>query len=170
MRPITREQYEALHAGASGRYRALFDLLWWTGARISEALGDAVTGIPALIGADVLALVERGYVQTSGKGGKRRTLVLPPGGRDALRDFAAGLDGDGPAFPISPQAVNAALHRLGFGGGAHSFRHAYRTRLRQAGVGEEMQRALMGHSVKDVTAGYGVVTVEEMQATAETLA
>lgn len=117
----------------------------------------------------MLAFVELGYVRTRGKDGKWRVLVLPPRGREGLDGFARGLDGNRLTFPVSPQAANAALHRLGFNGGAHSFRHAYRARLRQAGIGEELQHSLMGHGPRDVTDGYGVAGVEEMLAAVEGL-
>jgi integrase len=134
-------------------------------------LGDELTGIPPLSKSDLKALVERGPFQTQGKGGKRRILILPPKGREALAEFAAGLEGDlsRPVFPISPQAVNSMLHRLGFAGGAHSFRHAYRARLRQAGIGEEIQACLMGHGPKSVTNSYGAAGVEELLAVVERL-
>jgi len=170
IRPITREQYETLRERASPFYRNLFAVLWWTGARISEVVGDGVTGIPPLSGADMKALVEQGYVRTQGKGGKRRTLILPPRGREVLREFAAGLDGEAPAFPISPQGVNAALHRYGFDGGAHRFRHAFRARLRQASVSDELMRKLMGHGTHSVTESYGEAGVEELLRAVEGLA
>jgi len=75
----------------------------------------------------------------------------------------------GALFEITPQGLNAWLHRAGFPGGMHSFRHAYRARLRHARIGAERQRALMGHGPKEVTSGYGVVAVEKMLGTAEGL-
>ena len=37
----------------------------------------------------------------------------------------------------------------------HSFRHGFKDRLRAAGVPEDVQRALMGHSDGSVASGYG---------------
>lgn len=162
--PITRETYYSIREAASPLYRALFDVLWWTGGRISEVVGDAVADIPPLGIGSLRALVERGCVETVGKGGKRRTLFLPSVGRDTLQPYVESLAGrdDARAFPVTAQAVNAALHRLGFRGGCHSFRHAYRARLRQAGISEEIMRHLMGHGPKDVTAGYGMPSTQEL--------
>lgn len=166
---ITREQYEELRAKASTRYGALLDLLWSSGCRISEALGDPVSGIRPLTGADIQRLVDNGYVETSGKGGRRRILIMPSAARESLRGFAKGLDISVRAFPMSPQAINRMLHKLGWEGGAHAFRHAYRARLRQAGIGEEIQARLMGHGPRTTTQGYGAAEVEEMQEAAERL-
>lgn len=173
VRAITRGEFLGLRKRADARMRALLDTVWWTGARISEVVGDDISGIPALTVADALLLVRQGFVQAVGKGGRIRTLVSPPGGREALRLYveeeARRAGSSRPLFEITAQGVNSSLHRLGFSGGIHSFRHAYRARLRRGGVGEDIARALLGHGPKNVTAGYGQPTVEELLAAVERL-
>lgn len=168
VRAITREEYAALRGKADARMKALLAAAWWTGARVSELLGDPLTGIPAMTAADGLQLVREGYAVTRGKGGKVRVLVLPSAGRADLRAYAETRQ-SGALFEITPQGLNAWLHRAGFPGGIHAFRHAYRSRLRQAGVGEEMQARLLGHGPRTVTQGYGPAEAEEMAAAVERL-
>lgn len=166
---LDRETYLAARAATTGRGRAILDILWHTGARISEVLGDARIGIPPLTVQDGRTLVERGYVTTNGKGGKRRTILLGRAGRDALSEYVASLQGwSGPLFPMTRQAVQKRLARLHLPS-PHAFRHAYRSRLRRANFSDEMMRALMGHGPRDVTQAYGAVTIEEMLNVVENL-
>ncbi len=118
--------------------------------------------IPPLTVRDGLAFAARGYVQTFGKGGKVRTLVMPSAGRAELAGWLDGRHPGEPLFDVTPQAVNAMLHRAGLRGGAHRFRHGFKLRLRRAGVREEVVRAMMGHGPRDATDRYGAVAVEEM--------
>ncbi len=66
IQPVTAEEYLAARDCAPVWGRHLMDLLWWTGCRISEAIGDPVAGIPHLTIRDGLALTRDGYVQTAG--------------------------------------------------------------------------------------------------------
>lgn len=161
VRAVTREEYDALRTKGDSRMQALLAAAWWTGARVSELLGDPLTGIPPLTVEDGLRLVCEGYTVTRGKGGKIRVLVLPTSGREDMRAYVEVRQAD-VLFDITPQGLNAWLHRAGFLGGIHSFRHAYRARLRQAGVSPEMQARLMGHGPRSVTEGYGRAEVDEM--------
>jgi integrase/recombinase XerC len=168
--------------------RALMGLLWWAGPRISEVVGDTVAQIPYLSVTAGRALVEESHVQILGKGGKRRWLVLPSVGRDGLgswmrdrlawaetqSDLSAALAAPlfaspvNPGRPVSWQRVNQLLHEYGLRG-AHGFRHAYASRLRAVGVREETVAALLGHRPRTTTAGYGRVSLDEMQEAAEKL-
>ncbi|MGH2625195.1 MAG: tyrosine-type recombinase/integrase [Anaerolineales bacterium] len=170
--PVTREEYREARARAPEWGRHLMDLLWWTGCRISEVLGDvqASVPIPPLTVRDGLGLVSRGYARTVGKGGKVRTLVMLSAGRIELARWLDGRDPGGPLFAVTPQAANAMLHRAGLQGGAHRFRHSFTSRLRRAGVREEIIRAMLGHGPRDATDRYGAVTVEEMIEAVERMA
>jgi len=168
VRAITPGEYETLRGKADARMQALLAAAWWTGARVSELLGDRLTGIPALTVADGMRLVREGHTRTVGKGGRIRVLVLPSAGRADLQAYVEARQ-SGALFEITSQGLNAWLHSRGFPGGIHSFRHAYRSRLRQAGVGEEMQARLMGHGPRNVTDNYGRASVEEMLAAVEKL-
>ena len=168
-RGIDRETYLAARGRTSGRGRALLDVLWHTGARISEILGDKRIDIPPLTVHDGRMLVGRGYVVTAGKGGKRRTILLSRAGREALREYIDSLPGwGGPLFPMTKQAVGVRLRRQGLPS-PHAFRHAYRTRLRQLDLSDELQRAIMGHGPRDVTAAYGAPESAELLSAVEDL-
>jgi len=118
--------------------------------------------------------VRQRWTRTIGKGGKLRWLVVPEAG---ARELAAWVEaaGDGWLFPsprrttaVSRQAVDRALRRL-VGKGAHAFRHAYRARLRRAGVRPELMAALLGHGPRSVTDRYGRITIEELLEAADYL-
>jgi integrase len=164
-RAVTAGEYQGARAKAAPRYIALVDLLWWTGCRISEVVGDETAGIPALTIGQAVLLVQTGTIITRGKGGKRRIIVLPAVGREALKPYVdSQTEQASPSralFPITTQAAHAALRRLGLPS-AHCFRHAYRSRLRQAGVSDELQRRLLGHGSRDVTTNYGVAGPDEL--------
>jgi len=176
--PVTPEEYRDAGARAPAWGRALMALLWWAGPRISEVVGDPLAGIPALTVADGRALASEGCTVTRGKGGKVRTLVLPAAIRGELASWLDGREPDSPLFPspsnpgrpVTPQSVNAMLHQAGLRCGAHAFRHAYKARLRRAGVAEEVIRALMGHGPRSVTDNYGEPTIVELLAAVERLA
>jgi site-specific recombinase XerD len=75
-RAVNEVEYRTAMARATPRDAALMTLLWWTGCRID----DAVAGIPPITVGDARALVTDRAIITSGKGGKRRVLVLPSRG------------------------------------------------------------------------------------------
>ncbi len=175
---VTAAEHEAAFVAAPLWGRHLMSLLWSTGCRISEVVGDAVSGIPALTVADGRALVQAGHVTTTGKGGRVRVLVLPSAGRAELAAWIAGRDPAESLFPspagrtkpVSKQGANSMLHRSGVLKGAHAFRHSVKERLRQAGVAEEIIRAVLGHGPRTVTDTYGRVSVREMLEAVEKLA
>jgi site-specific recombinase XerD len=171
-RAVTDPEYQDARTKATPRYKALIDLLWWSGCRISEVVGDQTAGIPALTIGQAVLLVQTGTIITRGKGGKRRVIVLPAVGREALKPYVDSQTGQASPsralFPITTQAVHAALRRLGLPS-AHSFRHAYRAKLRLAGLDEDTARALMGHGPKNITAAYGTPGAKELLLAAERL-
>ncbi len=63
---------------------------------------------------------------------------------------------------------HAVLQRLGLPS-AHCFRHSHRSRLRRAGVSDELQRRLLGHRSRDVTANYGAAGENELLCAVERL-
>ncbi len=174
---LTVDEYHDARARAPEWGRTLMGLLWLTGARISEIIGDGLAGIPALTVEQGRELAERGFTRTRGKGGRVRLLVLPSSGRAELFECIAGREPHSPLFPspsdpgrpVSKQAFNAALHRAGIAGGAHRFRHGYKARLRKAGVRDELIVHLLGHGPADTTARYGQPDLGELIAAAELL-
>src|SRR5690606_13158088 len=86
--------------------------------------------------------------------------------------MALPKDGEGQLFPLlSPHSSGKRGHKWGQWFGTylretcgvtdrrivfHSFRHSLKDAGRESGVPEELQRAIMGHSPKDVAGGYGL--------------
>lgn len=165
-------------AGAPGtslalRDRALLELLYGTGARISEAVGLAV---------DDVDLHER-TVLLSGKGGKQR---LVPMGSYAARALAAYLvqsrpelaqPGDGTprlflnarGGPLSRQSawlvLRAAAERAGLVAGIspHTLRHSFATHLVEGGADVRVVQELLGHASVTTTQIYTLVTVDTLR-------
>ncbi|GIJ51003.1 hypothetical protein Val02_78890 [Virgisporangium aliadipatigenens] len=178
---IDVDQVERLLAAVAGdgprplRDRALLEVLYGTGARISEAVGLAVDDLDG----DVLTL--------RGKGG--RTRLVPIGGyaRDALDAYlvrgrptlvAAG-SGSPAVFlntrgtPLSRQSAWAILHRAAALAGLpvdgphavspHTLRHSFATHLLDGGADIRVVQELLGHASVTTTQVYTLVTVDRLR-------
>jgi integrase/recombinase XerD len=155
------------------RDRALLELLYATGARISEAVGLAV---------DDVDLVER-TVLLAGKGGKQRRVPL---GSFAARALGAYLvqarpglvaAGRGTAMlflnarggPLSRQSawvvLRTAAERAGLAAGIspHTLRHSFATHLMEGGADVRVVQELLGHSSVTTTQIYTLVTVDRLR-------
>jgi integrase/recombinase XerD len=158
------------------RDRALLELLYGTGARISEAIGLAVDDL------------DRGsaVVRLAGKGGKER--VVPVGsyalaavedylvrGRPALATAGrAGVRG-GALFlnvrggPLSRQSAWAILRAAGERAGLtqevspHTLRHSFATHLLDGGADVRVVQELLGHASVTTTQVYTLVTVDKLR-------
>jgi integrase/recombinase XerD len=165
----------AAHAGTalSLRDRALLELLYATGARISEAVGLSV---------DDLDLAEA-TVQLTGKGGKQRRV---PVGSFAAKAVAAYLVQARPTLAragrgspalflnsrggrLSRQSawvvLHAAAERAGLAAGVspHTLRHSFATHLMEGGANERVVQELLGHASLKTTQIYTLVTVERLR-------
>jgi integrase/recombinase XerD len=155
------------------RDRALLELLYGTGARISEAVGLQVDDLDAEAGAVVL----------HGKGGKTR---IAPVGSYALRAVEAYLvrarpeltaHGRGSATlflnarggPLSRQSawsiLRAAAGRAGLGAelSPHTLRHSFATHLLDGGADVRVVQELLGHASVTTTQVYTLVTVDRLR-------
>jgi integrase/recombinase XerD len=155
------------------RDRALLELLYGTGARISEAVGLAV---------DDLDLPDR-TVLLAGKGGKQRRVPI---GSYAVRAVEAYLVGVRPALaaagrgtpmlflnsrggPLSRQSawivLRAAAERAGLAAGIspHTLRHSFATHLMEGGADVRVVQELLGHSSVTTTQIYTLVTVDRLR-------
>src|SRR5262249_26346450 len=155
------------------RDRALLELLYGTGARISEAVGLDVddVGGPAL--------------RLAGKGGKHRIV---PVGSYAARALDAYLVRARPALaaaarraPASPPVVvnarrrpprrqgawgvlKAAADRAGLAGvSPHTLRHSFATHLLDGGADVRVVQELLGHASVTTTQVYTLVTVDRLR-------
>ena len=150
------------------RNRALLTLLYRSGLRVSEAVGDRRRDIPALRASGV-SLTAHTVRVLHGKGDKATTRGFHPSATDALArwlDTRKARDISGPLFctldgrPLHAQYVRLMLHRLSAAAGIdkrvhpHGLRHTFAWELEQAGVPVSVISELMGHSSIAVTARY----------------
>jgi integrase/recombinase XerD len=153
------------------RTRALLELLYSTGARISEAVGLDLDDVDA---------ADR-TVRLAGKGGKQR---LVPVGRPALAALDAYLVRARPTFAVraSPavfvnprggrlsrqsawQAVQQAADRARLTGAVspHTLRHSFATHLLEGGADVRVVQELLGHASVTTTQIYTLVTVTTLR-------
>jgi len=155
------------------RDRALLELLYGTGARISEAVGLDVddVGTPTL--------------RLAGKGGKHRIVPVGSYAAQALdaylvrgRPALAAATRRGPASPalflnarggrLSRQGawgvLKAAADRAGLTGvSPHTLRHSFATHLLDGGADVRVVQELLGHASVTTTQVYTLVTVDKLR-------
>ncbi|WP_233488647.1 site-specific tyrosine recombinase XerD [Blastococcus sp. TF02-9] len=163
------------------RDRALLELLYGTGARISEAVGLAVDD------------VDRGQatVRLAGKGGKERIVPVGSYALRAVEDYLvrarpelaaksrAGVRG-GALFlnvrggPLSRQSawqiLRSAAERAAGGSSElarsvspHTLRHSFATHLLDGGADVRVVQELLGHASVTTTQVYTLVTVDRLR-------
>ena len=152
------------------RDRAILELIYATGLRVSEAVG--------LTQADLD--LERGIVNCRGKGSKQRFI---PVGRSALgfvREYLKVrpmLQGDKAAAKLFLKGSGAAMTRqdvwqlikryagpLGLDGvSPHSLRHSFATHLMQRGADSRSVQTLLGHSNLGTTQIYTHITNQHLR-------
>ncbi|MGY2084729.1 site-specific tyrosine recombinase XerD [Blastococcus sp. SYSU DS0539] len=171
----------ALEGPRGLRDRALLEVLYGTGARISEAVGLAVDDL------------DRGQrtVRLAGKGGKERVVpvgsyalraveeylvrarpALAAGGTAGVRGGALFLNVRG--GPLSRQSAwsilrTAAERAAGAGGldpaaiSPHTLRHCFATHLLDGGADVRVVQELLGHASVTTTQVYTLVTVDRLR-------
>lgn len=163
-------------AGAAGttlssRDRALLEVLYGTGARISEAVG---------LDLDDLDLDE-GTVLLRGKGGKQRIVPLGSFAAAALGDY---LTASRPALVsrsepavflnarggrLSRQSAWTVLKKSAERAGVsvdvspHTMRHSFATHLLDGGADVRVVQELLGHASVTTTQIYTLVTVDKLR-------
>ena len=179
---LTIEQVEALLSATDGeeldrvRDKALLELLYATGARVSEAVG---LNVDDLIGDEGMTEVVRLF----GKGGKQRIVPLGRFARVALDAYLVRarpvLSLRGRATPalflgmrgarLSRQSawlvIRAAGERaqLGIELSPHSMRHSFATHLLQGGADVRVVQELLGHASVATTQIYTRVTADALR-------
>ncbi len=178
-------------AGAAGtvlalRDRALLELLYGTGARISEAVGldvdDVDLGEPEEGGGSVLL---------RGKGSKERVVPLGRYARDAISAYlvrarpelvSAAATGKGAATEragamflnarggrLSRQSAWTVIVRSAERAGVsaevspHTMRHSFATHLLEGGADVRVVQELLGHASVTTTQVYTLVTVDTLR-------
>jgi len=177
---LTYEQISALLQAAGDREtpmglrdRALVELLYGTGVRISEAVG---------IDLDELNFQERSVVVT-GKGNKQRLVPLGDYATNALEEFFVRgrpilvVKGKGtPAVFVNARGtrlsrqsayavVSQAAKKAHLGGevSPHTLRHSYATHLLQGGADVRVVQELLGHASVTTTQIYTAVTADTLR-------
>jgi integrase/recombinase XerD len=175
---ITIAQMESVLAATDGdephaiRDKALLELLYATGARISEAVALNVD--------DVL---EVDSVRLFGKGNKQREVPVGSYARAAIEQYLVRVRPEfsarGPATPalflgargqrMSRQnawiIIRAAAERanLGIQISPHTFRHSFATHLLSGGADVRVVQELLGHSSVSTTQIYTLVTADSLR-------
>jgi integrase/recombinase XerD len=168
-------------AAARLRDRALLELLYGTGARISEAVGldvdDLAAGAPAA--------GEEALLRLAGKGGKDRIVPLGSFARRALDAYlvrgrptlaaSAKRASASPAVFLNARGgrltrqgawgvLKAAAGRAGVDGvSPHTLRHSFATHLLDGGADVRVVQELLGHASVTTTQVYTLVTVDKLR-------
>jgi len=177
---ISVEEVEALLAAAGAdetpravRDRALLELLYGCGARISEAVG---------LDMDELDM-EQGVVRLLGKGSKERVVPVGSYAREAVQAYlvrarpALAAAGKGsPALFLNSRggrlsrqsawtALRAAARRAGITRevSPHTLRHSFATHLLDGGADVRVVQELLGHASVTTTQVYTLVTVDRLR-------
>jgi len=177
---ISTSDVERLLAAASGggtpaglRDRALLEVLYGCGARISEAVGLDVDDVD----------LETGSVRLLGKGRKERIVPLGSYAVEAVRaylvrarpPFAAAGTGTPALFlntrggRLSRQSawtvLRAAAERARVSGeiSPHTLRHSFATHLLDGGADVRVVQELLGHASVTTTQIYTLVTAERLR-------
>jgi integrase/recombinase XerD len=177
---ISVEEVEALLAAAGAddnpralRDRALLELLYGCGARISEAVGLDVDEID----------MESGTVRLVGKGSKERVVPVGSYAREAASAYlvrgrpALAASGSGsPALFLNARGgrlsrqsawtvLKAAAERAGLRRqmSPHTLRHSFATHLLDGGADVRVVQELLGHASVTTTQVYTLVTVDRLR-------
>ncbi len=156
------------------RDRALLELLYGCGARISEAVGLDVDDLD----------LERDTVLLRGKGGKERLVPLGSYARAALEAYLVrerpALAAQGRGTPavflnarggrLSRQSAWSVLHKAAERAGVstahlspHTLRHSFATHLLEGGADVRVVQELLGHASVTTTQVYTLVTVDRLR-------
>jgi integrase/recombinase XerD len=175
---ITIEQMGAVLAATDGdepqrlRDKALLELLYATGARISEAVALNVDDV-----------VDGEVVRLLGKGGKQRIVPVGSFARAAIDAYLVrarpvfsvrgtstpalflGTRGQRVSRQNAWLIIRAAAERaeLGFEISPHTFRHSFATHLLQGGADVRVVQELLGHSSVATTQIYTLVTADTLR-------
>lgn len=158
---------------ASLRDRAMLEVLYGAGARISEAVGLDIDDID----------LEQGSVRLVGKGSKERLVPLGSYAREAVTAYTVrarpnmAIKGKGtPALFLNQRGgrltrqsawavIHATAERAGLGSevSPHTLRHSFATHLLDGGADVRVVQELLGHSSVTTTQIYTMVTVQRLR-------
>lgn len=165
------------------RDRALLELLYATGARISEAVGLSVDDVTTLSDASAPDAAGLSVVKVTGKGNKQRVVPLGSYARAAINAYLVRarpvFAARGPSTPalflgargarLSRQSawlvIQAAAERAGLAEhvSPHTFRHSFATHLLEGGADVRVVQELLGHASVATTQIYTMVTADMLR-------
>lgn len=176
-RVLTREEVERLLGAPAGssflavRDRALLELLYSTGARVSEAVGLELDSVDSL----------GGVVRLIGKGDKERLGILGRFAREALEEWLPlrslrATEAAGPSLflnrrggPLTDRSVRRMLKKRLLESGLppdvspHTLRHSFATHLLQGGAGLRDVQEMLGHASINTTQIYTRISPEHLR-------
>ncbi|HEU5454470.1 MAG TPA: tyrosine-type recombinase/integrase, partial [Nocardioides sp.] len=169
------------------RDRALLEVLYGTGARISEAVGLDVDDLDLATAAEP----DAGAVRLRGKGGKERVVPVGTYASEAVAAYlvrgrpelvglgvptASNVRGPGGALflnarggRLSRQSAWAVLAKAAERAGVtaevspHTLRHSFATHLLDGGADVRVVQELLGHASVTTTQVYTLVTVDSLR-------
>jgi integrase/recombinase XerD len=157
---IPLEQVEKLLAAATAdgaplalRDRALLEVLYGTGARISEAVG---------LDRDDLDL-QGGTVLLRGKGGKQRIVPMGSYARQAVEAYLVRSRPQLAASAWTVLRTVAGRAHLATHISPHTLRHSFATHLLDGGADVRVVQELLGHASVTTTQIYTLVTVDRLR-------
>jgi integrase/recombinase XerD len=181
--PLPGADGELLSLPGPARDRALLELLYGTGARISEAVGLDVDDLD--LSGDSRSAAVPAMVRLCGKGGKQRIVPVGSFARAAIeayliraRPVLARAARKGPASAalflnarggrLTRQgawgALRAASTRAGLAEvSPHTLRHSFATHLLDGGADVRVVQELLGHASVTTTQVYTLVTVDRLR-------
>lgn len=165
------------------RDRALLELLYATGARISEAVGLSVDDVATLSDPEGDEGDGLAVVKVTGKGNKQRIVPLGSFARAAVdaylvraRPVFAARGASTPALFLGARGarlsrqsawlvIQAAAERAGLSAhvSPHTFRHSFATHLLEGGADVRVVQELLGHASVATTQIYTLVTADMLR-------
>jgi integrase/recombinase XerD len=161
-----------LNTGRGKRDKAMLELLYATGLRVSELVNLKITNVN----------MEAGYVRTVGKGSKERMVPMGAKALEALKEYV--VQGR-PAFlkrksssylflnargkPLTRQGFWKTIKRIGLAAGIrkeiypHSLRHSFASHLLERGADLRSVQIMLGHADISTTQIYTHVTRERLK-------
>jgi integrase/recombinase XerD len=154
------------------RDRAILELLYATGLRVTELIGLRMTNIN----------LEAGYIRTMGKGAKERMIPMGTKAIDSLKDYLTNSRpsllkrGEFPHLflncrgrPMTRQGLWKIIRNYALKGGIartvtpHTLRHSFATHLLEGGADLRSVQIMLGHSDISTTQIYTHVARERLK-------